>query len=494
MAGSQSFTSITGHYLCNSAIICIAGSLKERKAMFMAAKKNGKHLTFEDRNKISFCIAKGESKTTIAALIGSDPTTIAKEIKRGRILHPGRIHLRMSQCAVYKTCKKRSSCSKSCRNYVPFQCKRRDRSPGACNGCPTRVKCPYDKYDYNDIYAQREYEKKLHESRQGVNLTPEEAQQKGALVKQLLSQGQAPVEIIANNPDLGFCERTLYNYIENGVFRSAGVNNMDLRRKVSRRNRMPQEKANDFKKRRSYAFLKGRTMDDYRVFLDECKENGIHVSVVEMDTMYNDVTNGPFIQTFKIVDAQIALAVYHEEKTAAAMANGVDIIEQMLGRQLFESLFTVLIPDRGSEFEKPESLELRKDGSQRTRVFYCDPMASWQKPHVEGKHVEYRYILPKKSDLHKLGLTSQKQLNLVLSHLNSRTLDSTIGIGKQTPFQFARFFYPDLVDRMFEFGIDEVDGNYVTLKPYLLNEKRRNEEFAKIHKLLSRKAVLKPKK
>ena len=44
---------------------------------------------------------------------------------------------------------------------------------------------------------------------------------------------------------------------------------------------------------------------------------------------------------------------------------------------------------------------------------------------------------------------------------------------------------------MFRFGIDEVDGNYVILKPWLLDEKRRNEEFAKIRNRLSKKAVLK---
>ena len=102
-----------------------------------------------------------------------------------------------------------------------------------------------------------------------------------------------------------------------------------------------------------------------------------------------------------------------------------------------------------------------------------------------------RNRLSKGCDLRKNGLTSQNQLNLVLSHLNSRTLDLSIGTGKQTPFQFARFFYPELADKMFRFGTDEVDGNYVILKPWLLDEKHRNEEFAKIRNRLSKKAVLK---
>jgi len=458
----------------------------------MVAKKSpGKHLTASDRSLIHEGILEGVSKAEIASRIGADPTTIAKEIKLHRILIPGRIHLVMKDCAKYKTCRKRKYCRKSCTDYAPFTCKKRDRTPGACNGCPTRRSCHYDKYDYFPAYAQNEYEKTLVSSREGVDLTPEDAKVIGDVVKQLLTQGQSPLEIVTNNKEFGFCERTLYNYIEADVFRGSGVTNMDLRRKVSRKQRMSKDKKNQFKKRKSYAFLKGRTTVDYEQYLKEQNEKGHHVSVVEMDTMYNDNTNGPFIQTFKIVDAQIALAIYHDEKTVAEMITGLNTIEEMLGRELFESLFQVIRTDRGSEFEKPEELEMRADGSRRTRVFYCDPMASYQKPLVEGKHVEYRYILPKKSDLRKLGLTSQERLNLVLSHLNSRTLDSSIGTGKQTPFQFARFFYPELVDKMYAFGIDEVDGNYVILEPWLLNDKRRIEAYNVIRKRLSKKASLK---
>lgn len=459
-----------------------------------AMKKPGAHLTPSDRSIILNGIIESSTIAKIAALIGADPTTVAKEIKKHRQLIPGRLKLKMKDCAVYAKCRMRKTCHRACKMYVKFTCKRRDRSPGACNGCKDRSKCPYDKYDYSAATAQDEYEHTLRESREGVNLTKQEAETIGPIVKQLLDQGQSPLEIVQNNEEFGFCEKTLYNYIEAGVFRESGVMNIDLRRKVSRRPRMSKDKKNEFKKRRSYAYLKGRTTVDFEAYIAEQKEKGIHVSVVEMDTMYNDITNGPFIQTFKIVDAHIALAIYHEEKTAAAMIEGINQIEEMLGNDMFKEIFQVIRTDRGTEFEKPEEMEQRLDGSRRTRVFYCDPMASYQKPLVEGKHVEYRYILPKGCDLHQLGLTSQDQLNLVLSHLNSRSLDSTIGIGKQTPFQYARFFYPDLVDKMRQFGIDEVDGNYVFLEPWLLNEKRRNEEYTKIRNLLTRKAVLKPKK
>jgi len=34
-------------------------------------------------------------------------------------------------------------------------------------------------------------------------------------------------------------------------------------------------------------------------------------------------------------------------------------------------------------------------GKSRTRLFYCDPMASWQKGRLEKNHEFIRYIIPK---------------------------------------------------------------------------------------------------
>ena len=69
-----------------------------------------------------------------------------------------------------------------------------------------------------------------------------------------------------------------------------------------------------------------------------------------MDTLYNDETNGPFLQTFKFVRAGIILALYHNEKTAVSMKEGVDILESILGAELFHKYVHVLLTDRGTEF------------------------------------------------------------------------------------------------------------------------------------------------
>ena len=84
-----------------------------------------------------------------------------------------------------------------------------------------------------------------------------------------------------------------------------------------------------------------------------------------MDTVYNDETNGLFIQTFKFVNAGVLFAVYQESKTALSMKQGVDLLE-----------VHILLTDRGSEFSAADAMETSADGTRRTRVFYCDPMQS----------------------------------------------------------------------------------------------------------------------
>lgn len=94
--------------------------------------------------------------------------------------------------------------------------------------------CRYDKFIYKPSLAHNEYRESLVDSRLGVNLTTEEAKAMGLIIKPLLIQGQSPYQIILNHPELGITEKTLYTYIETGVFSIVGITAMDLRRQVSR--------------------------------------------------------------------------------------------------------------------------------------------------------------------------------------------------------------------------------------------------------------------
>lgn len=416
-----------------------------------------KALTLQDRRIIETGIRNGSTKKAIAAILGKDKSTIGKEI---------RLHRRLSrkcpfprECVSYKKCRHGRLCPPDCPDFTPFHCARRDHSPGACNGCPSNTSCRFDKFIYKAAEADSEYRTTLVDSRAGVNLTVPQARQMASIIKPLLAQGLSPYRIVTLHPELGISEKTLYNYIEGQVFSVAGILDIDLRRKTSRR--ISKKKASCYKKRVDRSFLKGRLYEDYLSYI---RENPL-AHVLQMDTVYNDGSLGPFIQTFKFIGLGLLLAVFHPSKNASDMVAGVDLLEAALGPHLFQFHAEVLLTDRGSEFSSAGLLEMRTDGSRRTRVFYCDPMQSGQKGSLEVNHEQLRYILPKETDLSALGLTGQPALNLALSHINSAPVKSLNG---KSPIEYTCFLFPQLWDKLQAFGLMEIPGDKITLKPCLL--------------------------
>lgn len=431
-----------------------------KAGIYMSESNHFSHLTLEERRIILTGIMNGSSKTAIAQTIGKDKSTVGKEIKlHRRLTHKCNMPL---ECNHYRKCPFSRQCTLDCPEYDPFHCYRRDRSPGACNGCSIWSSCRFNKVQYSPEVAQNDYRTTLIDSREGVNLTSQEAKAMADIIQPLLKQGQSPFQIISNHPELGISEKTLYNYIENDVFHEiAGITVMDLRRKVSRR--ISKSKSKGYKKRLDRKYLQGRTYKDYKEYIAENPD----IFVTQMDTVYNDETNGPFIQTFKFVKAGVLFGIYHETKTAQSMKQGVDLLESILGIELFRKYVHVLLTDRGSEFTAADAMETASDGTKRTRVFYCDPMQSGQKGTLENKHIELRYILPKGTDLRSLGLVDQNALNLVLSHVNSAPVEM---LSKKSPLDLTEFIYHDLYERLMAFGVHKIEKDKVTLKPYLLKK------------------------
>ncbi|MFR7491750.1 MAG: hypothetical protein ACLUXK_06540 [[Ruminococcus] torques] len=101
-----------------------------------------------------------------------------------------------------------------------------------------------------------------------------------------------------------------------------------------------------------------------------------------------------------------------------------------------EKLFPVILTDNGASFKDPAIFE-RPEGELLSRVFYCDPMASWQKGRLEKNHEFIRYIIPKGTTFAGLD---QEQVTLITNHINSVARASLNGC---TPFELALL----LIDR-----------------------------------------------
>ena len=424
----------------------------------MSSNNKNLYLTVQERIIIEKGIENGSTKAAIALTIGKDKSTVGKEIKKHReLVHKSSYKI---NCANMKNCSHNHVCD-NCADFKPFTCNRRDRSPGACNGCSKYTYCRYDKYRYKADFSHKKYREDLVDSRTGINMSYEECKAMADIIVPLIKAGHSPYHIVTNHPELNISEKTLYNYIENGIFREFGLLDIDLRIKTKRK--ITKKASNKYKKREDKKYLNGRTYDDFINYTAENK----NLSVVEMDTVYNNGSTGPFMQTFKFLDYSFMFIVYQEEKTAKSMVEGVDFLEKILGEDLFSEEVAIIKTDRGSEFCDAEGFEKEENESRRTRIFYCDPMASGQKGSLENNHKEIRYICPKENDLKDLGLNSQEKANLIVSHINSQSKEHLKG---KSPLEVMEFMNPALYQKFKDFGIERINKDNIVLKPYLLKD------------------------
>ena len=136
-----------------------------------------------------------------------------------------------------------------------------------------------------------------------------------------------------------FSEKTLYNYIDAGLF---SARNIDLPRKVIYK---PCKSSHDsFKVDKSCHI--GRTYQDFLDFISGCPDC-------------------PTVQTDSVF--MIFESLYSR-----------------LGSTLFKEIFPLLLTDNGNEFSDPISIEMGVRNELRTRIFYCNPLAPYQKGATEN--------------------------------------------------------------------------------------------------------------
>ena len=245
-----------------------------------------KHLTLDDRITIQKALKEGQSFVEIGALLGKDPSTISKEVKshldyrntgtRSRCFNP---------CKHRKSCTKQNACGKencsyigrfwnqktycsecsmcvdNCPDFEEEKCSKIRKAPYVCNSCRQVRSCTLSKQFYDAKEAQKTYEKIRSDSRQGIDITPEELERLDAIISPLIKQGQSIHHICSNHADsIMLDERTIYNYVDASLL---SVGNIDLPRKVRYRKRKSKKVVHIDKKCHI-----GRTYEDYLQFID----------------------------------------------------------------------------------------------------------------------------------------------------------------------------------------------------------------------------------
>ena len=397
---------------------------------------NQKHLTLEDRIYIENELNRGTTFKDIAKFLCKDPTTISKEVKAHRLsdwYHKGSFYNAKNFCIHRYHCKKTNACGKiilcgvkctscptcnqTCRDFEKERCSRLDKAPYVCNGCPKKINhCTIaHKYSYNARFSNRKYRELLSDSRSGVNLTKRELRRKDSIISPLIEQGQSPYQIVTNHPELELSVRTVYTYLDQGLFTAR---NVDLKRKVK------------FKPRKCHKTqISNRTVFINRTYQDF---QTLHLeSCTEMDTVHSSRESKKTLLTFFFTKEKLFLAFLMNRCTEGAVRLVFDRLEKRLGTYGFISTFEHILTDRGTEFGNPEALETGVNGIQRTSIYYCDPMRSGQKGGLEQAHTMLRMVLPKGTSFEFL---TQWDVNLIVNHINSTPRKSLRG---RTPYSVA---------------------------------------------------------
>ena len=215
---------------------------------------------------------------------------------------------------------------------------------------------------------------------------------------------------------------SLYRIIDSGLI---SARNIDFPRKVR------------FRARKQTVHIKvdkscriDRTYTDFQLY----KKDHPDTPVTELDSV-EGIKGGAVLLTIHFVKAELMLAFRRECNDSQSVIDIFNQLYELLGHDQFTCLFRVCLPDNGREFSNPKAIEFNDQQLRRTRIFYCDPSAPYQKGSAERNHEFIRMFIPKGTDI---GLYNQAQINLMMDHINSYCRES---IGNRSPYEMFAFLY-----------------------------------------------------
>ena len=425
-------------------------------------------LTLSDRITVEAGIYSRKSFKTIAMETCKHPSTISREIRNNRTLTPGGRAFG-KDCRYSAECKTKNLCSKPkcsrpcvscpihdcrtiCSRYDNKPCPILDKPPYVCNVCDRRRKCRAERAYYSAIHANAVAARRYSETHMGIRTRGEQLEQMDELVSKLIRKGQPLTHIHAvHGKKLGVTERTLYNYIDAGVF---SIGNIDLRRKVGYR---PRKKRYEIPVGfASQEYRKDRTYNDFLKYTESHPNHPI----VELDTLSGVREQGKRLLTMNFNENNLMLLFLLRDGKADTVIETFDYLTSLLGIEAFRKVFPLLLTDNGPEFRRVQEIERTVEGQRRTRIFFCDPYTSWQKPHIEKNHGFVRYVLKKGKSLNQF---TQQDITLLANHINSI---KRAGLDGCCPYELV--VDPNLKLLLSLLDLKQIPSDEVFLKPALL--------------------------
>lgn len=358
---------------------------------------NGKHLNIDKRMVIASGIGKRLKLKEIAELIGVDPTTVSKELKRNRKKF----------------------------NNLTAKCNKLSRFPYVCNGCKNKYAvCGYGKYEYYAKSAQAKADNKLVVNRCGISLSEKQLKALDTAVKEGIKDKKSIYDIVTSLKDIDISVSTVYRYINKKYLTTS---RMDLPYAVTYKKRKKANKKYDYKENTKFS-RNNRTYLDFLVY----KNSHPGLFHAQMDFLGAIKTSSTNILTLSITELHFVLLYKLKKFSYKDVMMVFNELEDRLGVNDFKRIFPYILTDRDPLFSNFEALEFSySTGEERTHIFYCDAFCSAQKGNVENMNKQLRMFFPKKESIDNYSKEDIKMINM---KLNQRRLPSLSGECPQDAF------------------------------------------------------------
>lgn len=218
----------------------------------------------------------------------------------------------------------------------------------------------------------------------------------------LLKQKYSPYAVSASLKDLDMdftvCERTIYHYINKGLFANVTQHNIYRKRKIK----------HDPVKRISLKNPIKPMIDDRDPEIAKRSSYGHW----EMDTVYSGTNKSKaclLVLTERMSRLEYIIKI--PDKTSLSVVKALDKLEKLYGKKLFRETFKTITCDNGVEFADLPGIT---KGS-RTKLYYCHPYCSGERGSNENQNKLIRRWIPKGSNI---GKYSDKQILAIQEWIN----------------------------------------------------------------------------
>ncbi len=195
--------------------------------------------------------------------------------------------------------------------------------------------------------------------------------------------------------ETSICTKTVYNYIDNGIF--VGITNKDLWVKKDGKKR-------NYKKTRTVALnnKNGKSITERSKEANDRTEQGHW----EIDLVVGKQGTKPVVLTLVERKTRKSLYVLVKNKTQKEVVAAIKRARKRVGGS-FDDVFKSITADNGSEFLDSEAI---KKAAKCGEVYYAHPYSSWERGSNENGNKILRRFVPKGTYIGKLTVKELQKI------------------------------------------------------------------------------------